>query len=377
MSNRAHPAAPAPAPVLVTGGAGYVGSHVAHALVDAGERVIVIDDLSTGSPAALPPEADLVEGDVADRALLDAVLAKSKADAILHLAGSTVVPESCRDPLRYYANNTLASHALIAAARHHGVECVLFSSTAAVYGAISTDPVDESAALAPASPYGASKLMTERMLADAAVAHGLSTAALRYFNVAGADPAGRTGQSTPGATHLVKVAVQAALGLRAGLEVFGTDWPTPDGTCIRDYIHVSDLAEAHLAVLAHLRTGRQAALAAGRPPPPARVFNVGYGRGASVRDVIAAVRRVAGKSFPVTDRPRRPGDLPAVVARADRIRRETGWRARRDALDTIVADALAWERRLIAAAGTASLPSKPSSRTTALPRKEAKHAEIG
>jgi UDP-glucose 4-epimerase len=331
--------------VLVTGGAGYIGSHMVLALLEAGERAVVLDDLSTGVRANLAAGARLVEGSVADEALVARLIAEERIEAVLHFAGSVVVPDSVADPLGYYENNTIASHRLIRAAVRGGVRHFIFSSTAAVYGAPSAGAaaIGEDAPLAPINPYGASKAMTERMLADAGAAHGLSHACLRYFNVAGADPQGRTGQSTPNATHLIKVAVQAALGHRPRLEIFGTDYDTPDGTCIRDYIHVSDLAEAHLATLAHLRAG-------GAPA----VFNCGYGRGHSVREVIAAVRRVSGLPLEPVEAARRPGDPPALVAEAGRIRAATGWTPRLADLDTIVAHALAWERRLGAGAGAAA-----------------------
>ncbi|MEM1343759.1 MAG: UDP-glucose 4-epimerase GalE [Pseudomonadota bacterium] len=326
--------------ILVTGGAGYIGSHLVLALVRSGERVVVLDDLSTGHRHAVAPEARLIEGDAGDRALLGEVLRNDAIEAIFHLAGSVVVPESLADPLGYYANNTLASHALFAEAVAAGVAHVVFSSTAAVYGAARDTEVDEEAPLAPITPYGASKMMSERILFDTARAHPLTAIALRYFNVAGADPGGALGQSTAGATHLIKRAVQAALGQGAVLEIYGQDYPTRDGTCIRDYIHVSDLAEAHLAALAALRRGRTST-----------VYNCGYGRGVSVLEVVAAVERVTGQRLPVVRGARRAGDPPALIAKAERLRTETGWRPHHDDLDAIVAGALAWERRLSASPG--------------------------
>ncbi|ALA19937.1 MULTISPECIES: UDP-glucose 4-epimerase GalE [unclassified Chelatococcus] len=323
--------------VLVTGGAGYIGSHMVLALRDAGREVVVLDNLSTGFRWAVHPEAAFVEGDCGDEALLGKVIREHGVDAIVHFAGSIVVPDSVADPLGYYLNNTVRSRALIAAAVANGVPRFLFSSTAAVYGDAKESPIVETAPLDPVSPYGTSKLMTEMMLRDTARAHPLKYVALRYFNVAGADPAGRSGQSSPRATHLIKVATQAALGERTHLDVFGTDYPTPDGTCLRDYIHVSDLARAHVLALDHLAAGGESA-----------VFNCGYGRGYSVLEVIEAVKRVSGVDFPVNHAPRRAGDPAALVAGAGRIRETLGWKPELDDLDTIVAHALAWERNLAA-----------------------------
>ncbi|MDQ0469252.1 UDP-glucose 4-epimerase GalE [Labrys wisconsinensis] len=321
--------------VLVTGGAGYIGSHMVHALRDAGERVVVLDNLSTGRRWALPGDVPLFVGETGDEALVAAIIGAHEVRAIIHFAASIVVPDSVADPLGYYRNNTANARTLIEAAVKGGVRHFIFSSTAAVYGTPATLPVAEDAPLQPESPYGTSKLMTELILRDAGRAHGLAYAILRYFNVAGADPQGRAGQSTPNATHLIKVGVQAALGLRPGLQVYGTDYPTPDGTCLRDYIHVSDLAAAHSAALAYLRQGGAS-----------RIFNCGYGRGYSVLEVIEAVKRVAGVDFPVSFAPRRPGDAAAVVAGNGRILSELGWRPQLDDLPTIVAHALAWERTL-------------------------------
>jgi UDP-glucose 4-epimerase len=321
--------------VLVTGGAGYIGSHMVHALVDAGERVVVVDNLSTGFRWAIPAEVPLVVGETGDSALMGSLMTQHGVDAIIHFAAWIVVPDSVRDPLGYYRNNTANSRALIEAAVGAGVRHFIFSSTAAVYGNPATVPVAEDAPLAPMSPYGSSKLMTEIMLRDAGLAHGLGHVILRYFNVAGADPALRTGQSTPNATHLIKVAVETALGLRPKLQVFGTDYPTPDGTCIRDYIHVSDLVRAHSDALRHLRAGGDSA-----------TVNCGYGRGFSVLDVIDTVKKVAGIEFAVEYAPRRPGDPAQIVAACERARSLLGWRPQLDDLATIVTHALAWERKL-------------------------------
>jgi UDP-glucose 4-epimerase len=321
--------------ILVTGGAGYIGSHMVHALVDAGERVVVLDNLSTGFRAALPEGVPLVVGDTGDEALLASLLKAHRIEAIIHFAASIVVPDSVRDPLGYYRNNTANSRTLLAAAVGAGVKHFIFSSTAAVYGNPAQVPVDEDAPTLPMSPYGTSKLMTEMMLRDAAAAHDMRYVVLRYFNVAGADPLGRTGQSTPGATHLIKVAVQTALGLRPRIDVYGTDYPTHDGTCIRDYIHVSDLARAHSAALAHLRGGGESL-----------TLNCGYGRGYSVLEVLEAVKRISGVDFAVSYAPRRPGDPSSIVADGRRLRARFGWNPAFEDLDTIVTHALGWERRL-------------------------------
>src|SRR5499427_1949412 len=299
---------------LVTGGAGYIGSHMVHALVDAGERVVVLDNLATGFDWAIAKGASLVIGDVGDRPCVAALIAEHRVDAIVHFAASTVVPDSVHDPLGYYHNNTVNSHALIESAVKGGVRHFIFSSTAAVYGNPERVPVREDDATEPTSPYGSSKLMTEVMLRDAGSAHGLRHVILRYFNVAGADPLGRTGQSTKSATHLVKVSVEAALGLRPKVDIFGTDYPTADGTCIRDYIHVSDLVAAHALALRHLRTGGAS-----------MTLNCGYGHGFSVREVIDTVKRVAGIDFTVVAAPRRHGDPAAIVAASQRIRDILRW----------------------------------------------------
>jgi UDP-glucose 4-epimerase len=321
--------------VLVTGGAGFIGSHMVLALADAGEDVVVIDNLSTGFWWAVAPAAKLIEGDIGDEALVDRVLGEHRFDAVIHFAGSIVVPESVADPLAYYLNNTVKSRALIAAAVKHGVPRFVFSSTAAVYGNPGDDPVFEDAAVSPISPYGASKLMTEWMLRDSHAAYGIQYAALRYFNVAGADPMGRSGQSTPRATHLIKVACETALGSRPQLDVFGTDYETRDGTCIRDYIHVSDLVAAHVDALSHLRKGGDSG-----------VFNCGYGTGYSVLEVIRSVEKAAGRTLNVRLVGRRAGDPAAIVAGAEKVRRVLGWRPRHQDLDAIVASALAWEEHL-------------------------------
>ena len=323
--------------VLVTGGAGYIGSHMVHTLADAGERVVVLDNLSTGFRSALPRDVPLFVGETGDSSLVRSILQAHNVRSIIHFAASIVVPDSVRDPLLYYRNNTANSRSLIEAAVMTGVEHFIFSSTAAVYGNPENIPVHEHAAARPMSPYGTSKLMTELMLHDVGVAHGLRHVILRYFNVAGADPHGRTGQSTPAATHLIKVAVQAALGSRAQLEVFGTDYPTPDGSCVRDYIHVTDLVGAHLAALTHLRDGGASVTA-----------NCGYGRGYSVFDVIAAVKRVAGRDFPVKLSGRREGDPASIVASVEKIHELFDWTPSYADLDTIVSHAMAWEQRLIA-----------------------------
>jgi UDP-glucose 4-epimerase len=321
--------------VLVTGGAGYIGSHMVLELVDAGEEVVVLDDLSTGFRWAVPEGVHLAVGDMGDQPLIAELIAQHRVDAIAHFAAKIVVPESLSDPLGYYLNNTVKARALIEAAVRGGVKHVIFSSTAAVYGEPEVSPVPEDIPLAPINPYGRSKMMTEWILQDAAKAHGLTYIALRYFNVAGADPSGRSGQSTPQATHLIKVACQAALGQRSHLDVFGTDYPTPDGTCVRDYIQVTDLARAHLVALRHLRQGGSSL-----------TLNCGYGRGYSVREVIDVVKRVSGVDFEVRLASRRAGDPAALVAKADRIRAELGWTPQHDDLEVIVEQALHWERAL-------------------------------
>ena len=321
--------------VLITGGAGYIGSHMVHALADVGESVVVLDDLSTGFRSAVPPSVPLCVGDAGDQHLVASVIGDHKVDAIIHFAGSIVVPDSLRDPLGYYRNNTVNTRALIESAVKGGVKHFIFSSTAAVYGNPAVLPVREDAPTRPMSPYGTSKLMSEIMLHDVAVAHDLRYVILRYFNVAGADPKQRTGQSTPAATHLIKVSVETVLGLRPKLEVYGTDYPTPDGTCIRDYIHVSDLARAHSAALTHLRGGGAN-----------MTFNCGYGHGYSVLEVISAIERVTGRKLPVQMVGRRAGDPVSLVADVSRIRSHLDWSPQFEDLDTIVSHALAWEQVL-------------------------------
>ena len=322
--------------ILVTGGAGYIGSHMVHELVDASEQVVVLDNLSTGFRFLLPATAPFVAGSTGDRQLVAQALRHYGVTAIIHFAASIVVPDSLRDPLGYYRNNTMNTCVLLDAAIEAGVKQFIFSSTAAVYGDADKDPVREDAVTQPISPYGNSKLMSEIMLHDAGKAHDLRFVILRYFNVAGADPKLRTGQATAGATHLIKVACETAIGKRAKIDVYGTDYPTPDGTCIRDYIHVSDLARAHAAALAYLRRGGVSA-----------TFNCGYGRGSSVFEVIGAVRRASRREFRVDIAGRRAGDPVALVANVERIRSTLDWRPQFEDLDTIVAHALAWERRLL------------------------------
>ena len=321
--------------ILVTGGAGYIGSHMALELIDAGETVVVLDNLSTGFRWAVPDKATLIVGDFGDEDLVTETLARYGVEEIIHFAAKIVVPESVSDPLGYYLNNTAKARSLLECAVDAGVKHFIFSSTAAVYGDPEHNPVMEEERLKPISPYGRSKLMVEWMLEDTAKATPLSYVALRYFNVAGADPQGRSGQSTPNATHLIKVAVQAALGQRKGMEVYGTDYPTPDGSCLRDYIHVTDLARAHLDALRHLRGGGDSL-----------VCNVGYQRGYSVLEVIDIVKKVSGVDFPVTLVGRRPGDPAAIVASNERVRTKLGWTPRHDNLEEIVRQALDWERRL-------------------------------
>ncbi len=323
-------------PVLVTGGAGYIGSHTVHALIDSGWQVVVIDNLSTGFDWAVPAEATLVVGDIADQALVARLIKDHGIGAIIHFAGSVVVPESVENPLKYYDNNTARSRSLLQSAVENGVRHFLFSSTAATYGIPERVPVNEQSATVPINPYGWSKLMTERMLSDVAAAHPINFCALRYFNVAGADPKGRTGQSTAGATHLIKVAVEAATGKRRHVSVFGTDYDTPDGTGIRDYIHVSDLADAHVHALEALRTD----------PERSHILNCGYGRGFSVLEVLDAVDRVTNQPIERRMESRRPGDPDALIADNMRILATLEWRPARDDLDTIIHDALAWERKL-------------------------------
>jgi UDP-glucose 4-epimerase len=321
--------------ILVTGGAGYIGSHTVLELLAAGQKVVVLDNLSTGFRSAVPDDVPLILGDFGDEDPVTELLAKHHVEAIIHFAAKIIVPDSVADPLGYYLNNTAMARTLLACAVDCGVKHFIFSSTAAVYGEPAQVPVSESETLKPMSPYGRSKLMVEWMLEDTAKAHDLSYVVLRYFNVAGADPQGRIGQSTPNATHLIKVAVQTALGRRQGMEIFGTDYPTPDGSCLRDYIQVTDLARAHVDALNYLRAGGGNL-----------TCNVGYARGYSVLDVIDVVKNVSGVDFPVRKSGRRPGDPAAIVAANDRIRAELGWKPQHDNLNEIVRQALDWERRL-------------------------------
>ena len=324
--------------VLVTGGAGYIGSHVVRQLSEAGREVVVYDNLSTGSADALIHGERLIVGDLADQAKIAGVLRETGCKSVLHFAAAIVAPESVHLPLKYYSNNTKNTLNLLQACVEHGVERFIFSSTAAVYGMPEGGRAAEESPTAPINPYGTSKLMSEWMLRDAAFAHGFSYVALRYFNVAGADPQARMGQRTPDATHLIKVACQAALGMRDGVSIFGTDYETPDGTGIRDYIHIEDLAAAHLYALKYLEKGGASS-----------TINVGYGQGSSVREVIKVVKEVSGVDFPVLEAPRRPGDPANLVAVADRIRTVLGWTPSYDDLGTIVADAWRWEKKLFEA----------------------------
>jgi UDP-glucose 4-epimerase len=324
-------------PVLVTGGAGYIGSHAVLALKDAGWQPVVIDDLSTGTRDVVPDSVPFYEGNVGDPQLVKKIADEQRIGAIMHFAGSIVVPESVENPLKYYANNTLASHALIGAAVDAGIRHILFSSTAAVYGAPERVPVSEDDPTIPINPYGSSKLMTEGMLKDAAAAHGFNYGALRYFNVAGADPQGRSGQIGKGSTHLIKVAVEAAVGKRDHVAVYGTDYPTPDGTCIRDYIHVSDLATAHVAALDRLIAR----------PGENLVLNCGYGHGLSVLEVLDAVDRATRAPLKRIVEGRRAGDPPQLVSSNARLLETLEWRPRYADIDTIVGDALTWERHLL------------------------------
>jgi UDP-glucose 4-epimerase len=320
--------------VLVTGGAGYIGSHTVLQLLARGERVVVLDDLSTGFRQAVG-SVPLVVGNVGDRQITDALLAEHQVDTIIHFAAHTIVPESVANPLKYYGNNTCATRSLLEAATKAGVKHFVFSSTAAVYGIPAAGLASEDSPLAPINAYGTSKLMSEWMLRDLSAATPLRHVALRYFNVAGSDPQGRIGQSTRAATLLVKVACEAALGKRPHLSVFGTDYPTPDGTGVRDYIHVEDLARAHLNALDYLRGGGKSLTA-----------NCGYGHGYSVREVLSSVERLAGVKLKVREEPRRAGDPPSLVAKTDKVRSVLGWQPKLDDIDTIVRTSLEWERRL-------------------------------
>jgi UDP-glucose 4-epimerase len=335
--------------VLVTGGAGYIGGHMVLALLDAGEKVVVLDDLSTGFRFAVQPPAKLIVGDFGDMGLVEKILREHNIDTIAHFAAKIVVPESVSDPLRYYLNNTAKARNLLECAARHKIKHFIFSSTAAVYGEPQNSPIRETDPLVPINPYGRSKLMTEWMLQDAGKAHGLNYVILRYFNVAGADPKGRLGQSTPQATHLIKVAVQAALGFRPSLDVFGADYPTKDGTCIRDYIQVTDLVAAHLMALDHLRKGGESL-----------ICNCGYGKGFSVFEVLDVVKDVSGIDFKVRISARRPGDPASLVAGAEHIKSMLNWTPKYDDLPTIVRQALDWERRLHNKPMRENLPAEDS-----------------
>ena len=322
--------------ILVTGGAGYIGSHVARQLFEAGARVVVLDNLSSGFRQAVL-EATFVSGDSGDRELVSRLLAEHGIDTVMHFAAHTVVPESVANPLKYYGNNTCSTRNLLECCAQHGVRHFVFSSTAAVYGIPAGGIAAEDSPTAPINPYGTSKLMSEWMLRDLGAAGGPRHVILRYFNVAGSDPQARIGQSTRAATLLTKVACEAAVGKRPGVSVFGTDYPTPDGTGVRDYIHVEDLADAHLRALAYLRDGGESA-----------TLNCGYGHGYSVREVLAMVEKVAGRRLQIREEPRRPGDPPTLIARADKVRGLLDWTPRYDDLETIVKSSLEWERRLLA-----------------------------
>ena len=321
--------------ILVTGGAGYIGSHVVRQLGEAGERVVVLDNLGKGFRQAVTA-GELIVGDVGDGALVARILAEKQVDTVMHFAAHTIVPESVALPLKYYGNNTCSTRGLLQACVEHGVEHFVFSSTAAVYGIPEGGYAGEDSPTQPINPYGTSKLMSEWMLRDVARAGSLRYVVLRYFNVAGSDPSGRIGQATPGATLLTKVACEAMVGKRAHVSIFGTDYPTPDGTGVRDYLHVEDLASSHLRALDYLRAKGSSA-----------TLNVGYGHGYSVREVLAMVQTVGGRSLDIREEPRRAGDPAYLVARAERIRAELGWQPRYDDLEAIVSSSLAWERKLL------------------------------
>ena len=320
--------------ILVTGGAGYIGSHVVRQLGESGEDVLVLDNLSTGFREAVMT-GELVVGDTGDADQLETLFSNHDIDTVMHFAAHTVVPESVSNPLKYYRNNTASSRELLEVANRHGVKHIVFSSTAAVYGVPEAGKASEDTPTAPINPYGSSKLMTEWMLRDLAAAGGPGYVALRYFNVAGCEPGGRIGQSTPNATLLVKVACEAAVGKRSAVSIYGTDYPTPDGTGLRDYIHVEDLASAHIDALNYLRNGGEST-----------ILNAGYGHGYSVREVLEAVEAANGEALNIVEADRRAGDPPELVAAVGRIHEVLGWQPRFDDLDTIVRTALAWERRI-------------------------------
>jgi UDP-glucose 4-epimerase len=321
--------------ILVTGGAGYIGSHMVLALLDAGYQPVILDDFSTGHHRLVPSGVPVIEGNVGDSAVTAKLFADYDIVAVAHFAASIVVPESVRDPVKYYLNNTVSTARFIASCCDAGVRHFIFSSTAAVYGNQDQNPIAETAPIRPENPYGHSKVMSEQILMDAAAAHDLTYVILRYFNVAGADPKGRSGQLSQPATHLIKIAVETACGQRDGMQIFGTDYPTQDGTCIRDYIHVSDLIAAHVKALEHLLAGGGSLLA-----------NCGYGHGASVREVVTAVAQIAGKPIRAAEAPRRAGDAAMLVADSTRLREGLGWQPAHDNLSEIIADALAWERSI-------------------------------
>ena len=323
--------------ILVTGAAGFIGSHAILALHEAGHTVVAIDNLSTGRRWAVPPDMTFLQGDIGDAELMHGVFADHAIDAVMHFAGSIEVGESVTHPLEYYKNNTGGSLTLIESMIRAGIKRMVFSSTAAVYGEPEYQPIPEDAVTKPINPYGWTKLMTEQMLKDASAAHGLSYVILRYFNVSGADPEGRAGESIKKPSHLIKRAVQVAVGILPELGLFGEDYPTPDGTCVRDYIHVSDLVDAHILALGHLESGGESL-----------TMNCGHGKGISIREVILAVERATGEPLPVKSAPRRPGDPPQLIAAADKIKAKFGWQPKYD-LDAMVSSALKWERLLAAA----------------------------